>query len=110
MTTMTTMTTPRHTSHTDDQDVPLRLPAWWEDVDQLVPLDWRQSSNYMQSHAFTPHIGALDIETSTNGEFAWMYLWAFAVDDLLFYGRTVDDLKQFLRRLAARLDLSLIHI
>lgn len=105
MTTMTTMTTHLHTSHTDDQDVPLRLPAWWEDVDQLVPLDWRQSSNYMQSHAFTPHIGALDIETSTNGDFAWMYLWAFAVDDLLFYGRTVDDLKQFLRRLAARLDL-----
>ena len=105
METMTTTTTHQPISHTDDQDVPLRIPAWWEDVDQLVPLDWRQSSGYMQSHAFTPHIGALDIETSHNEDFAWMYLWAFAVDDLLFYGRTVDDLKNFLRRLAARLDL-----
>lgn len=103
MTTTETMTTST-TSHTDD-DMPLRMPHWWEDVDQIVPLEWRQSSAYMQSHAYTPHIGALDIETSSNGEFAWMYLWAFAVDDLLFYGRTVDDLRNFLRRLSQRLDL-----
>lgn len=101
---ITEMMTTSTTSHTDD-DMPLRMPAWWEDVDTLVPMEWRESSAYMQSHAYAPHIGALDIETSTNGEFAWMYLWAFAVDDLLFYGRTVDDLRNFLRRLAHRLDL-----
>lgn len=97
-------TTSRHTSATID-DAPLVMPMHWECVDEAIPLDWRQNSKYMQAHGYAPHIGALDIETSTNGEFAWMYLWAFAIDDLIFYGRTVDDLKNFLRRLAARLDL-----
>ncbi len=101
---MTTTTMHQPISHTDD-DAPLVMPMHWEMVDHLIPLDWRKDSKYMQSHGYAPHIGAMDIETSTNGEFAWMYLWAFAIDDLIFYGRTVDDLKQFLRRLAARLDL-----
>lgn len=98
-----TMTSP-HTSHTDD-DMPLVMPLHWEEIDTAIPLDWRKDSKYMQSHGYTPHVGALDIETSTNGEFAWMYLWAFAIDDKIFYGRTVDDLRNFLRRLADRLDL-----
>lgn len=103
MTTTETMTH-RTTSPISD-DVPLVMPYHWEQVDQVIPLDWRKDSKYMQSHGYTPHIGALDIETSHNDDFAWMYLWAFAVDDLIFYGRTIDDLKNFLRRLAARIDL-----
>lgn len=84
-------------------DMPLVMPIYWEYL--TVPLDWRMPKEYMQKHGYTPHVGALDIETSTNGVFAWMYLWAFAIDDLIFYGRTADDLRNFLRRLSERLDL-----
>lgn len=89
----------------DIADAPLVMPRHWETIDQCIPLDWRMPKKYMQSHGYCPHIGALDIETSTNGEFSWMYLWAYALDDLIFYGRTVDELRNFLRRLASRLDL-----
>ena len=84
-------------------DPPLVVPVYWEDMQ--IPLSWRMDKKYMDHTAYTPHIGALDIETSCNDKCAWMYLWAFAIDDYIVYGRTVDHLKQWLRRLADRLDL-----
>jgi len=81
------------------------MPVHWEDVH--IPEEWRENRTYQRGHGYCPRIGALDIETSTNDEktCAWLYLWTFAVDDLIVYGRTVDDLKHWLHKLAAALDL-----
>ena len=85
-----------------ETDAPL-LPVHWEDA--VIPAEWRRNKTYQRGHGYAPHIGALDIETSQNDQCAWMYLWTFAVDDLIVYGRTPDDLKHWLRRLSNALDL-----
>lgn len=55
-------------------------------------------------------VGAFDTETSTveydNVKYAFMYVWQFAVNDIAVYGRTWDDLKEFLLNLKADLHLS----
>lgn len=79
------------------------VPVHWEDA--VIPREWRQNKSYQRGHGYAPLIGALDIETSQNDECAWMYLWTFAVNDLIVYGRTPDELKHWLRRLSHALDL-----
>lgn len=87
---------------TETTDQPI-VPVHWEDA--IIPREWRRNKTYQRGHGYAPHIAALDIETSQNDECAWMYLWTFAVDDLIVYGRTPDELKHWLRRLSHALDL-----
>lgn len=55
-------------------------------------------------------IGAFDTETSVCSydgfQYAFMYVWQFAVNDVAVYGRTWDDLREFLLNLKADLHLS----
>lgn len=84
---------------------PEPTPIFWEDFD--VPRFWRASAAEIKSRSYDKHVGALDIETSNNGKIAWMYLWCFAVDDTVVYGRTADDLRGWLHKLTAGLGLLL---
>lgn len=65
--------------------------------------------SFRRGHAFAPHIGAFDIETTDWGDFASMYIWQFAIDDLVVFGRTWDDLRGWIQRLKAELGLSIDH-
>lgn len=67
------------------------------------------SVSFRRNHAFAPHIGAFDIETTDWGDFASMYIWQFAIDDLVVFGRTWDDLRGWIQRLKAELGLSIDH-
>lgn len=80
-----------------------RVPVHWEDFKPGDSL--KQTKSYMQKHAYTPTVAGLDIETSESQGAAWLYLWCMAIDDHLVYGRTIQELKQFLRRLAQFADL-----
>ena len=75
-------------------------PTYWEDF--RIPESWKFPSSYRRSHGYFPFVAALDVETSTAPDmsFSWVYLWCFAVGDEIVYGRTLDHLKQWLRRLA----------
>lgn len=81
------------------------IPVHWEDGISLIPRSWRENKSFQRGHGYAPRIGALDIETSSNDEFAWLYLWTFAIDDIIVYGRTAEELRQWLRRLSQALDL-----
>lgn len=89
-------------SRTEPERAP-RVPVHWEEWQP--PADLRCTNTYMQKHAYSTHVAGLDVETSTDGKSSWIYLWCIAVDDELIYGRTINDLKQFLRRLAEFADL-----
>lgn len=92
-------------SHQLHQTGEIIIPTFWERMQ--IPDAWRMDAEYRRKHAYTPQIGGLDIETSTapDGSCAWMYLWCMAIDDTIVYGRTVDDLKQWIRRLSDALGL-----
>lgn len=58
-------------------------------------------------------VGAFDIETSrytTNDEdFAFMYMWQFAINDVAVYGRTWTEFVEFLENLKEQLKLTIDH-
>lgn len=90
-------------SRFDIQGVPA-MPVYWEEA--RIPASWRQNKTYQRGHGYTPQIAGFDVETSQNERCAWMYLWCMSVDNLRVYGRTVQDFKNWIRRLAAALDLN----
>lgn len=90
-------------SRFDIQGVPA-MPVYWEDA--RIPENWRQNKTYQRGHGYTPQIAGFDVETSQNDRCAWVYLWCMSVDNLRVYGRTVQDFKHWIRRLAAALDLN----
>ena len=53
---------------------------------------------------YTKEICAFDIETSRIGDDAIMYLWQFAIDDLVIYGRLWSEFFAFLRILKNKLN------
>lgn len=70
----------------------------------------RPDSQYRKSHVYYEVPAALDIETSKTGnnpkkDFAFVYLWALAVGDFVVYGRSAEDLQEFLPILQAELRL-----
>lgn len=67
------------------------------------------SVTFRRQHAFSPYIGAFDIETTDWGDFSTMYIWQFAIEDLCVFGRTWDDLRGWIQRLKAELGLSIDH-
>ena len=85
------------------------LPLSWDSDEALIlATRWRAPKSEQHSRGYDKHIGALDIETSTapDSSCAWMYLWCMAIDDLIVYGRTADDLRMWLDRLRQAMDLS----
>lgn len=84
------------------------IPLPWDDDAVMAMLRaWRATSADHHSRGYDRHIAGLDIETSTapDRSAAWMYLWTMAIDDLVVYGRTADELRQYLRRVAETVDL-----
>ena len=84
-------------------DKPEAMPLFWENA--MTPQEWIMNKTYMRQNAYTPHVAALDVETSTAGGASWVYLWCFAIDDFIVYGRTVSDLVHWMRRLSQYMDL-----
>lgn len=84
------------------------VPLPWDDELVMITLrSWRATSADHHSRGYDRHIAGLDIETSTapDRSVSWLYLWCFAIDDLIVYGRTADELRQYLRRVAEAIDL-----
>lgn len=81
--------------------------VYWRDADFSVLAESRSKRD---RHKFANLVGAFDTETTTCtiGEtvYAFMYVWQFAVEDIAVYGRTWDDLREFLTNLRADLHLS----
>lgn len=92
-------------SHRSVQTGDEPIPKFWERAQ--IPDHWRTDATYRRSHAYAPQIAGLDIETSTapDRSCAWVYLWCMAIDDMVVYGRTIQDLKLWIRRLADALGL-----
>ena len=66
---------------------------------------------YRRDHVYYEQPAALDIETSKTGtdpehDFAFLYLWQFAIGDFVVYGRSLDELSDFLPTLQAELRLA----
>lgn len=67
---------------------------------------------YRKCHKYYEVPAALDIETSKTGtdpkkDFAFVYLWALAVGEFVVYGRSAEELADFLPTLRAELRLSI---
>lgn len=76
---------------------------------------FRESLKYRRNHQYSNLVAGFDIETSAvfkedeegnKKEYAFMYEWTFGVEDLICYGRTWDELREFLLNLRADLCLS----
>lgn len=82
-------------------------PVYWEEF--TISESWKFPASYRRSHGYAPMVAALDVETSTapDNSFSWVYLWCMAINDEIVYGRTLDHLKQWLRRLADSINLTL---
>lgn len=70
----------------------------------------KPKKEYRKDHAFYELPAALDIETTKTGtdpdkDFAFVYLWAFAIGDYVVYGRTPEELQEFIPILRAELRL-----
>lgn len=65
---------------------------------------------YRRDHAYYELPAALDLETSKTGsdpkkDFSFAYLWTLAIGDYVIYGRTLEELQDFLPTLQAELHL-----
>lgn len=66
---------------------------------------------YRRDHAYYEMPAALDLETSKNGSdpdrnLSWVYVWQLAIGDFVIYGRTLEELQDFLPTLQAELRLA----
>ena len=49
--------------------------------------------------AYLDSISCFDIETSNNGEGAWIVSWQWAIDDKYYSGRDINSLLEFVAKL-----------
>lgn len=56
----------------------------------IIPYDYNKPNGF--------HRGEKDFWATTE-KFGWVYIWMFGVDDLVFYGRTLPELRSFLELL-----------
>lgn len=67
---------------------------------------YKVSTQYRRDHLYFPKIAAFDIETSRIDKTAFMYIWQFALDDLIVYGRTWEEFRNWLQVLREELRLA----
>lgn len=83
------------------------MMIYWKDADFT---ELSESRSIRERKSVAELVGAFDTETSTveyNGvKYAFMYVWQFAVNDIAVYGRTWDELKEFLLNVISDLHLS----
>lgn len=71
----------------------------------------RPDTTYRKNHKYYEVPAALDVETTRTGtdpakDFAFVYLWALAIGDYVVYGRTPEELAEFIPILKAELRLT----
>lgn len=81
----------------------------WENISKAYLGDVKFIKN--NKKIYTANIPcAFDIETtsmsSDDKKYAWMYIWMFGIDKLIFYGRTWKEFLDFIKILSSRLELS----
>lgn len=70
----------------------------------------KTSAHFRRENKYSPLIGAFDLEsTNYHNIFAFMYVWQFGVGDQIAYGRTWEELREFLHNLIAELHLNYNH-
>lgn len=82
------------------------VPYRVANLEQLAP-----DPDYRRSHTYYEIPAALDVETSKTGldqkhDFAFVYLWQLAIGEYVVYGRTPEELAEFLPVLQAELRLA----
>lgn len=71
----------------------------------------KPAPEYRRDHTYYELPAALDLETSKTGsdpkkDFAFVYIWQLAVGDFVVYGRTLEELQEFIPVLQAELRLA----
>ena len=71
----------------------------------------KPAPEYRRDHTYYEMPAALDLETSKTGsdpkkDFAFVYIWQLAVGDFVVYGRTLEELQEFIPVLQAELRLA----
>lgn len=79
---------------------------YWKDADKALE-EYKISVQYRRDHSYYPDIAAFDIETSRLDNAAFMYVWQFALGDLVVYGRTWTEFRQWLQVLREVLSLTI---
>ena len=84
----------------------IRTP--WNEFDfSILP---KTSASFRRDHKYSPLIAAFDLEaTNYHDLFAFMYIWQITIEDQTAYGRTWEDLREFLANIKAELHLSSNH-
>ena len=79
----------------------------WNDpeVEEELKL-YQVSVQYRRDHSYHPEVAAFDIETSRQGDIAFMYIWQMAIGDLVVYGRTWTEFRQWLQLVREVLSLT----
>lgn len=81
------------------------MMTYWKEADFRK---YREPAQYRRDHKCSNLIAGFDTETTqVNGKdpIAFMYEWTFGVEDTIVYGRTWDELREFLLNLRADLCL-----
>lgn len=81
---------------------------YWNQFDfEKVP---KFSNQYRRDHKYSPLIASFDLEsTNYHNLFAFMYVWQFGIGDQIVYGRTWEELREFLANVKSNLHLSVGH-
>lgn len=79
---------------------------YWDQADPYLE-EMKVSTQYRRDHSYFPEVAAFDIETSRLDDVAFMYVWQFAIGDLIVYGRTWEEFRRWLQVLREVLSLTI---
>ena len=80
----------------------------WSEFDfERLP---QTSATFRRDHKYSNFIASFDCETTNyKNLFSFMYIWQFAIEDQVAYGRTWEELREFLADIKEHLHLSFGH-
>ena len=76
--------------------------------------EWNQvkapGASYRRDHKYSPIIASFDLEsTNYHNLFSFMYVWTFTIEDQTAWGRTWEDLREFLADAKEHLKINFNH-
>ena len=76
------------------------------DWDKIKPT----TNTYRRDHKYSPVVAAFDLEsTNYKNLFAFMYVWTFTIGDQTAWGRTWEDLREFMADIKEHLKINYNH-
>lgn len=76
--------------------------------------EWSQirtpAAGYRRDHKYSPFIASFDLEsTNYHDLYSFMYVWTFSIEDQTAYGRTWEDLREFIADCKEHLGINYHH-